>query len=930
MSFYNKYNRGSEWRKWDLQIHTPASHLSNGFGTDWDKYVQELFKRAISNDIAAIGITDYFTIDGYKKIKLDYLDKPEKLKQLFTNDEIQKLTSIFVFPNIEFRLNKLVGSNRINFHVILSDKVSINDIEENFLHEIDFVYEAGPQTPDEKRKLKYTNLEQLGRKLIQQHEHFKGNSEIRIGMMNAVVDDGQICELLANKKNIFEDKYLIALPCDEDLSTVSWNGQDHQARKLLIQKSDMLIASNPNTISWALGKRHSNTDEFIAEYKTIKPCVGGSDAHTFDEMFVKNKERLLWIKADPTFIGLKQIIYEPEDRVRIQANLPESKAGYQVIDRIEINNPIKYNKSIKFNPNLNSIIGGRSTGKSILLGAIAKKVKTIRPIEFPDIEYDKFIQSIANSIKVIWKDGKEENNREIEYFQQGYMHVIARDEKKLSKLIQDILLQKGKEPVINTYNRFLAENSKLISNLVNDFFQVLKSIIDKEQKARDKGDKKGIEDEIQKLADELKILNVTEITEEEKIKYNETKESINKASQTKQTILTDIQQIEILKTASLFKDSISLELTAISEDRKKTIETTFDKLKTDAIATWQKELLNIINDAKKAESTAQESIDKLIEDVIYIKVSKAFTENAQLAELEQKIELQKKKLFEINNLYDELENLKKQRDSLKDNIRKTHQLFYLKIQEVIPQLSDTKDGLDIKAKAKFDNSQYQEILASAINQKSYENQQLVNFNWTNNEVYETHVFELFDSLIDNQLTLKGGFNNQSFANSILSIGYYHLTYDVEYESDDFRKMSDGKKAFVVLKLLLDFSDKDCPILIDQPEDDLDNRAIYLDLVQYLIKKKKLRQIIVATHNPNIVVGADSELVVCANQHGEKNANTDEKKFQYVAGGLEHTFEKIKGKKEVLEAQGIREHVCEVLEGGDVAFKLREKKYSIRI
>lgn len=144
-------------------------------------------------------------------------------------------------------------------------------------------------------------------------------------------------------------------------------------------------------------------------------------------------------------------------------------------------------------------------------------------------------------------------------------------------------------------------------------------------------------------------------------------------------------------------------------------------------------------------------------------------------------------------------------------------------------------------------------------------------------------------------------------------------------------MSDGKKAFVVLKLLLDFNDKNCPILIDQPEDDLDNRAIYNDLVQYLRKKKKLRQIIVATHNPNIVVGADSELVICANQNGEKNINsgTPPKKFQYVSGSLEHTFPKIIGKNEILESQGTREHVCEVLEGGNVAFKLREKKYSIK-
>jgi len=64
-----------------------------------------------------------------------------------------------------------------------------------------------------------------------------------------------------------------------------------------------------------------------------------------------------------------------------------------------------------------------------------------------------------------------------------------------------------------------------------------------------------------------------------------------------------------------------------------------------------------------------------------------------------------------------------------------------------------------------------------------------------------------------------------------------ITYDIIYE-DTFKKMSEGKKAFVVLMLLLDFSNKDCPILIDQPEDDLDNRAIYKDLVKYLKNKKK--------------------------------------------------------------------------------------------
>ena len=63
-----KYPRGSEWRKWDLHVHTPASGLSNGFHGDWDNYVKVLFSLAIERGVAAIGITDYFTIEGYEKI----------------------------------------------------------------------------------------------------------------------------------------------------------------------------------------------------------------------------------------------------------------------------------------------------------------------------------------------------------------------------------------------------------------------------------------------------------------------------------------------------------------------------------------------------------------------------------------------------------------------------------------------------------------------------------------------------------------------------------------------------------------------------------------------------------------------------------------------------------------------------------------------
>ena len=64
-----EFSRGSQWNLWDLHVHTPASILNTQFGDDWDNYTKLLFKKAIKQNISAIGITDYFSIEGYKKIR---------------------------------------------------------------------------------------------------------------------------------------------------------------------------------------------------------------------------------------------------------------------------------------------------------------------------------------------------------------------------------------------------------------------------------------------------------------------------------------------------------------------------------------------------------------------------------------------------------------------------------------------------------------------------------------------------------------------------------------------------------------------------------------------------------------------------------------------------------------------------------------------
>ena len=209
-------NKGSIWRKWDFQLHTPYSILSNGYGDPlkvetWDRYITQIEKVAKENSIFALGITDYFMIEGYKKVK-EYQGKG-------------RLKEFFIFPNIEFRADKIITlekengerhTKRINFHVLFSPEVDIQVIQEHFLDDIEFIHEEDTFSTGQKRKLKISNLQDFGKKLKEQHNEFRDKPDLFIGCMNAVVDPNSIKHIL-EKNDKFKGKYLICL-ADESIS----------------------------------------------------------------------------------------------------------------------------------------------------------------------------------------------------------------------------------------------------------------------------------------------------------------------------------------------------------------------------------------------------------------------------------------------------------------------------------------------------------------------------------------------------------------------------------------------------------------------------------------------------------------------------------------------------------------------------------------
>src|SRR5208283_4747325 len=161
-----KYPCGSEWRKWDLHVHTPHSALNNGFGNDFDNYAKRLFGKSVEKQIAVIGVTDYFCIEGYKALR-SIIREPGRLEELLGSELAPKAREIVLLPNVELRTSVIVrrpngGDSRVNFHVIFSEELDPNLIEEHLLRKIEFTAQAGPGSPDEEWSLTLDNLRDLG------------------------------------------------------------------------------------------------------------------------------------------------------------------------------------------------------------------------------------------------------------------------------------------------------------------------------------------------------------------------------------------------------------------------------------------------------------------------------------------------------------------------------------------------------------------------------------------------------------------------------------------------------------------------------------------------------------------------------------------------------------------------------------------------
>ncbi|MFW9268755.1 TrlF family AAA-like ATPase [Pseudomonas sp. NR3] len=142
-----------------------------------------------------------------------------------------------------------------------------------------------------------------------------------------------------------------------------------------------------------------------------------------------------------------------------------------------------------------------------------------------------------------------------------------------------------------------------------------------------------------------------------------------------------------------------------------------------------------------------------------------------------------------------------------------------------------------------------------------------------------------------------------------------VQYAVNYDDIDIQKLSPGTRGIVLLLLYLSLDDADTkPLIIDQPEENLDPKSINDDLVPLFLSAKTTRQVIIVTHNANLVINTDADQIIVANSGTHTSGGLPP--ITYVSGGLEN--------------KDIRGLVCEILEGGEIAFKERARRLRVRL
>lgn len=998
------FNRGSEWKKWDLQVHTPYSVLNNQFGNDWNFYVKNLINKAIKNDIAVVGITDYYSVNGYKTL-LEILNDEIKLSTIFqeeiANDKeyLDKIHQIKFFPCIEFRFQDVVENhghdNKIEANIIFSDEFSSEDLINKFLNNVQFLNEN-----NEESSLTDYNITNFGKKMKEVQPEFASDSDYVAGLKCLTIDFIKTIRILESNSD-FKDKYVIIIP-EDDITEIDWSSPSHMTRKKYYKKAHGIFTVNNKTVKWGMEENTKN------EFNGYKPCFSCSDCHSIEDLFKFKSNKICWIKADNTFNGLKQVFFQPTERLYIGDLPPKlqqvANHKFYYMDQISILKNAKaknkdnwFNSTIPLNPGLITIIGNKGSGKSALadiIGYMSNSENMNKASFLTKERFRKEDKKYADDYQAIlsWKDGRTTNkatlNEEItdiqsaEYLPQKFIEELCNElndkfQEEIDKVIFSYIDLADKNQCTNLHELIAKKTTAIdyeIKKYRGDIETINKHIISLEEKYTKKY-KEDIQSKLNKLeellesnqkskpktipkpvdvqnGDEIEGLNKKILEIEKQIEQKQSEKlniniKIDKILQFQEKYHFCKKELEniIDEGTALFKDL------DIKENFNVQIVSNFDFI--------EKKLQELQNQKQRIEKELNESEESDDTTILYIQKKKLINEKESilLTAHESQIkyqkyleeikewETEKQKIvgtsssdentisyyknelqFVNERLHEELETQYKLRRNIVEKIYNSYlkkvvvyKELYKPVEEKLRNiLVSNSENIEFETVISINNTFKDEFITYIRqNVESQYKGKVEGVEFLNSAIREVD-FNTLDGLkkfVEKiQLSISSDKDNikklisnpLSCYNLLNKIEYLNISFTLKMDGKNLNELSPGQRGNVLLIFYLALSKNSEPIIIDQPEDNLDNQSVFDKLVPCILEAKKHRQVIIVTHNPNIAIACDAEQIICS--FIDKTDN----RISYLSGSIEN--------------EAIRKCVIDILEGTMPAFTLRRLKY----
>ena len=870
-------NCGSEWNLWDLHIHAPTSAKENNFfvclngkkkyGNKeevWGKYIDAI--EHLPSEVKVLGITDYYSIDGYVKTK-EYKDKG-RLKNID-----------LLIPNLELRLSDITNNNQaVNVHILFSPQNTIEKIR-NSLHQLKDT--RGNTVAEMKEEYIKNSMPLIS---FEKFKEYAKEQSCKIDFLTAVSgkEDG-LSGLKGAKETIADD---------------------------IRSNIDFIFSSNDSDREFNLGNKEGwNPEDYIKKYGVLKPCIHGSDAHCLEKICNPDFKRYCWIKAKLTFDGLRQLLCNPEDRVHIGEVKPALPSDTNVISKI-----VDGDKELHLNSNMNVIIGSRSSGKSFLLSRIAEKSERgVIKKQFEKMSVDGVAKAdslntkiMDNPINVFWGDSENtDGSRKILYIPQNFLNHLNEDSDEIQNIITRYI--ESSDALKDEYAQIITKYEQSVNNITNDICVTvdkysennLKIFTDKE-KLKECAGNDVLDAKITTLdAEMVAIRKGSTLTEEDVVQYKE-------LSVLRDKLLNEIKILSDNKTI-LERDFLVIDnsdglnkISAYFEPKLSEPNNNKLKLEIEGFKGKLKEVLTA--EIRILTQKIKNKNNELTEVSSKINAYSSKLENSKVleAKLKEHTEYAKKQTIRIL-LESDLEELLRSEKELRNCIRKQFDEYKIEIDNSVVTLNTLleKVGEDLRISTRC-------IIDTPLFRynESYFKPSRQEGKYVDNII----VLDNIDLLLNKDNTdIVGRHSGIEIYKTVkkLLVNPYKIQFEVIEDGQELTsEMSVGQRSITMLKLLVEFSDEKYPILLDQPEDDLDNEAIYTRMVKFIKKKKKERQFIVVTHNANVVLGADVEnVIVCSRVVAKYSIEND-----------------------AIEEKNIRENICRLLEGGKEAFNKRERQY----